>query len=251
MSDSSRDIFLRKINNVGQDKEAEKALSDKIESDPDLSHKLNDEMRKLDKKLTKSLDELKESNKKDVPFYVKLKAHDATFKEYNKLLDEILEKGEDYPVIFRLCADEFVEGGITLDYAKEVAKRLEDAGVDMLNVTGGNYDNLYYPIPTMYIEGEEKEAYYRFVKLASEIKKVVKIPVCSGGLILDPETAEKAIENDMVDMVFLGRQLIADPDWPRKVMSGKLDDVRPCIACNDGCLGEIFEPNFCIKIVSN
>ncbi|MCJ7664691.1 MAG: FAD-dependent oxidoreductase [Desulfobacterales bacterium] len=92
----------------------------------------------------------------------------------------------------------------------------------------------------MYIEGEEKEAYYRFVKLASEIKKAVNIPVCSGGLILDPDIAEKVIEKGMVDMVFLGRQLIADPDWPRKVMSGKLDDVRPCIACNDGCLGEIF-----------
>jgi len=148
--------------------------------------------------------------------------------------------GEDYPVIFRLCADEFMEGGITLDYAKEVAKRLEGAGVDMLNVTGGNYDTLYYCIPTMYIEGEEKEAYYRFVKLASEIKKAVNIPVCSGGLILDPDIAEEVIEKGMVDMVFLGRQLIADPDWPRKVMSGKLDDVRPCIACNDGCLGEIF-----------
>ncbi len=148
--------------------------------------------------------------------------------------------GEDYPVIFRLCADEFVEGGITLDYAKEVAKRLEDAGVDMLNVTGGNYDTLYYPVPSMYVEGEEEEAYYRFVKLASEVKKVVKIPVCSGGLIMDPETAEKAIEEGMVDMVFIGRQLIADPDWPRKVMDGKLDDIRPCIACNEGCLGEIF-----------
>jgi 2,4-dienoyl-CoA reductase-like NADH-dependent reductase (Old Yellow Enzyme family)/thioredoxin reductase len=148
--------------------------------------------------------------------------------------------GEDYPVIFRLCADEFVEGGITLNYAKEVAKRLEDAGVDMLNVTGGNYDTLYYPVPPMYVEGEEGEVYYRFIKLASEIKKVVNIPVCSGGLILDPKTAEKVLEENMVDMVFLGRQLIADPDWPIKVMNGKLDDIRPCIACNDGCLGEIF-----------
>jgi len=148
--------------------------------------------------------------------------------------------GEDYPVIFRLCADEFMDGGITLDSAKEVAKRLEDVGLDMLNVTGGNFDTIYYPAPTMYVEGEEGEAYYRFIRLASEIKKIVSIPVCSGGLILDPEIAEKAIEKGMVDMVFIGRQLIADPDWPRKVMSGKLDDIRPCIACNDGCVNEIF-----------
>jgi len=148
--------------------------------------------------------------------------------------------GEDYPVIFRFDADEFEEWGITLDYAKGVAQRLEAAGVDMLNVTGGRNDTLDYSVPSLYIEDEEEREYYRFITLASEIKKVVDIPVCSGGLISDPEIAEKVLEAGMVDMVFVGRQLIADPDWPRKVESGRIENIRPCCACNDGCLLRVF-----------
>lgn len=158
-----------------------------------------------------------------------------------EIIKRIKEKcGEDYPVIFRLIADELVEGGITLEYSKKVAKRLQDAGVDALNVTAGSYDCIDLVVPNMYLEDEEEEVYYRFIKLASEIKKVVNIPVCSGGLISDPEIAEKVLEEGMVDMVFIGRQLIADPDWPRKVMNGELKDIRPCLACMEGCIGRIF-----------
>ncbi len=157
---------------------------------------------------------------------------------------EIVERtkelcGKDFPVIFRLCADEFEDEGISLDYAKEVAKRLEDVGVDALNITGGNYDSLDLIVPNMYIEDEE-EGVYRFFKLAAEIKKVVNIPVISGGLISDPEIAEKVLEDGMVDMVFIGRQLIADPEWPRKVKEGRVEDIRPCLACNEGCIRRIF-----------
>ena len=83
--------------------------------------------------------------------------------------------------------------------------------------------------------------YYRFFDSAKEIKKYVSIPVVSGGLITDPNVAEKVLRDGMVDMVWLGRQLIADPYWPRKVKTGALDDIRPCIACNDGCIGRLFE----------
>jgi len=141
--------------------------------------------------------------------------------------------GKDYPVIFRLCADEFLNGGITISYAKQVAKRLVDAGVDAFDVTGGNYDTIDTIIPSYYCTDSEGW----FFKLAKEIKKEVDVPVISGGLISDPQVAEEAIKKEYVDAVFIGRQLIADPEWPKKVMEGRIEDIRPCLACNEGCIG--------------
>jgi 2,4-dienoyl-CoA reductase-like NADH-dependent reductase (Old Yellow Enzyme family)/thioredoxin reductase len=154
--------------------------------------------------------------------------------------------GGDFPVIFRLCADEFMPGGITVDYAQEVAKKLEASGVDLLNVTGANYDTIDYLLPSMYLAEEDGER-YRFLELAVKIKKVVGIPVASGGLLIDPFLAEKLLEEGALDMVFIGRQLMADPDWPNKVRSGRLEDIRPCVACNDGCVGRIIsnQPVWC------
>jgi 2,4-dienoyl-CoA reductase-like NADH-dependent reductase (Old Yellow Enzyme family)/thioredoxin reductase len=164
---------------------------------------------------------------------------------------EIVQKvkeqcGADFPVIFRLCADEFMPGGITIDYAKEIAKKLEASGVDLLNVTGANYDTIDYLLPSMYLAEEDGER-YRFLKLAAEIKKVVSIPVASGGLLIDPFLAERLLAEGALDMVFIGRQLMADPDWPNKVRNGRLEDIRPCVACNDGCVGRIIsnQPVWC------
>ena len=69
---------------------------------------------------------------------------------------------------------------------------------------------------------------------------MVNIPIVSGGLLTDPVIAERILEDELVDMVFVGKQLIADPDWPNKVKSGRLEDIRPCCACMDGCIGRIF-----------
>ena len=165
-----------------------------------------------------------------------------------EIVQKIKERcGADFPVIFRLNADEFNPQGITLAYAKEVAKKLESAGVDLLNVTGGNYDTFDYIIPNMYLEDEEETEYYRFMKLGSEIKKVVNIPVASGGLITDPAVAERLLEEGALDMVFVSRQLLADPDWTNKVKSGRLEDIRPCCACQDGCIGRAIleQPIWC------
>ena len=153
-----------------------------------------------------------------------------------KIVKGIKEKcGKDFPVIFRLNANEFLEGGITLDYARDIAKRLELAGVDAFDVTGGNYDTADHIIPPIYYE---KQGY--FLELAAEIKRVVSVPVISGGLVMDPEIADKAIEEGKVDAVFIGRQLLADPYWPTKVKRANLEEIRPCIACNEGCIQRIF-----------
>ena len=152
-----------------------------------------------------------------------------------KIVERIREKcGKGYPIIFRLSATEFMEGGITVDFAKHAAKKLEEAGVNAIGVTGGNYDTAEHIIQPIYIG---KQGY--FFDYASQIKKNVNIPVISGGCIFDPNIAEKAIKDGIVDMIFLGRQLLADPAWPKKVREGRIKEIRPCILCNE-CINSLF-----------
>ncbi|MGP3667772.1 MAG: oxidoreductase [Candidatus Bathyarchaeota archaeon] len=150
------------------------------------------------------------------------------------IVKRIREKcGKGYPIIFRLSATEFVEGGITVEFAKNVAKKLEEAGVDAIGVTGGNYDTAEHIIQPIYIG---KQGY--FFDYASQIKENVTVPIISGGCIFDPDIAEKAVKDGVVDMVFLGRQLLADPSWPKKVRENRVKEIRPCILCNE-CINRI------------
>ncbi len=141
--------------------------------------------------------------------------------------------GADYPVIFRLCADEslgdkLVQGGINIEDAKETARRLEKAGVDAFEVTGGTDDVIHLYVPSAYIV-ENIEGL--FLKYAEEIKNVVSVPVITGGGIETPDEAEAILASGKVDMLFIGRQLIADSDWIRKVETGKIESIRPCLKC--------------------
>lgn len=149
--------------------------------------------------------------------------------------------GADYPVIFRLSTNDFEEGGITLESARELAVKLEGLGVDAFNVTAATYDTADQIIPPAYYDNQGY-----FFDQAAEIKKAVNVPVISGGMIFEPEFANQAIEQGKIDGVFLGRQLIADPNWPNKVKEGKVDEIRPCIACEE-CIERIFfqEPVNC------
>ncbi|AEM78955.1 FAD-dependent oxidoreductase [Thermoanaerobacter wiegelii] len=139
--------------------------------------------------------------------------------------------GEDYPISFRFSADEFVEGGNTLEEGKQIAKMLEEAGVHVLHVSAGIYESM----PTL-LEPSRFEQGWR-VYLAEEIKKVVNIPVITVGVIREPEFAEKIIAEGRADFVAVGRGLIADPEWPKKAKEGRQNEIRKCISCNIGCIG--------------
>jgi 2,4-dienoyl-CoA reductase-like NADH-dependent reductase (Old Yellow Enzyme family)/thioredoxin reductase len=139
--------------------------------------------------------------------------------------------GEDYPILFRLSADEFVDGGITLEESKRIAVCLEEAGVDALHVSAGIYESLMTILePMSYDEGWR-------VYLAREIKKLVSTPVITVGNIRYPETVEGILSRGDADFVAMGRALIADPEWPLKVKEGRTKEIRYCISCNEGCLG--------------
>lgn len=157
--------------------------------------------------------------------------------------------GQDYPVSLRysvrsytkgfnrgaLPGEDFVEFGRDLEESRVVAKMLVDAGYDMLNCDNGTYDAWYWPHPPTYMP---KACNLEDVK---EIKKVVDVPVVCAGKFYDPDIAEEAIANGDIDIMGMGRPLLADPYIPKKIMEGRLDDIRPCIGCHQACLSRIFQ----------
>lgn len=160
--------------------------------------------------------------------------------------------GDDFPVSLRysvrsyvkdlnrgaLPGEEFEEYGRDLEESRKVAKMLADAGYNMLNCDNGTYDSWYWSHPPVYMP---KACNLTDV---AEIKKVVDIPVICAGKFDDPELAEKAIANGEIDMMGMGRPLLADPELPNKFMNGQEENIRPCIGCHMGCLSRIFQPPF-------
>lgn len=138
--------------------------------------------------------------------------------------------GETYPLIFRLCANEYIEGdeGITLDLAKKIAPRLVEAGVDILHITGGMYETRDHLVQPLYY----KQGYH--VYLAEGIKQVVDTtPVITAGSITDPHMADEIVEEGKADLIAVGRGLIADPTFLKKTKEGRFKEIRRCIRCNE------------------
>ncbi len=149
-----------------------------------------------------------------------------------RIIERTREKvGPRFPLSFRFSADEFVPGGLTLEDSRRIAQYLEKAGIDVLHVSAGIYESMQRILEPMRFE-EGWRSY-----LAAEIKKVVHIPVITVGQIRSPEVAEQILKDGKADFVSLGRTLIADPHWPRKVQQDRVSDIRKCISCNIGCIG--------------
>lgn len=153
------------------------------------------------------------------------------------------EAGSDFPVIYRyglkhyikgewsgaLPHEDYIEAGRDVQEGLEMAKLLEKAGFDGLHVDAGCYDSWYWPHPPNY------QAYGCMVDMAAEVKQCVRIPVIAVGRLDIPEVAEDVIKKGKADIVALGRALLADPLWPRKVHRGDVEEIRPCLACHE-CL---------------
>jgi 2-enoate reductase len=151
--------------------------------------------------------------------------------------------GEEYPVSVRysvaskmrgfnqgaLPSEAYVEFGRSMEESPAVARLLEAAGADMLNADNGSYDSWYWAHPPVYMPMACN------LPEVSYIKQFVDIPVVCAGKMNDPDIAARAVENGVVDGVGIARQLLADPEWCDKVRDGRLEDIRPCIACHNGC----------------
>ena len=144
--------------------------------------------------------------------------------------------GPDLVLGVKFTADQFIErvwwgkgSGYNLEEAKEIAKRLEATGkVDYFHpcAPGGppHIPPMYYPLGA-------------FVYLAAAIKEVVNIPVFCDGRVNDPVQAEKILADNQADMIGMYRALCADPEFVIKARDGRAEEIRKCIACNEGCLG--------------
>jgi 2,4-dienoyl-CoA reductase-like NADH-dependent reductase (Old Yellow Enzyme family)/thioredoxin reductase len=134
--------------------------------------------------------------------------------------------GEACPLVWRLNGEDAVAGGFALEEAVVVARWLEEAGVAAISVSGGTWHTLHVTLAPMSVPRGH------LVAAAAAVKAAVTIPVIAVGRLDDPELAARVVAEGAADLVLLGRSLIAEPDWPLKVLEGRDADIRPCIACN-------------------
>lgn len=164
-----------------------------------------------------------------------------------EIVDTIKENcGKDFPVTMRIALKSFMkdfdkasfdgkeEVGRTLEEAIQIARMLESYGYDGLSTDVGTLDAFYYAMPPAYVPVGSS------LGLAAEVRKHVSIPVLCGSRFADPDIAEAAIAEGKVDAAVIGRQAIADPDFAKKITSGRPECVRACIGCNQGCIWGYF-----------
>ena len=132
----------------------------------------------------------------------------------------------DIDIFFRIHGDEFIPNGYTFEDAPFIAKKLEEAGVSMINVTGGGHTTKVPQLPAIV-----PRAGFSF--LAANVKQSVKIPVSASNRINNPLDAELLLRKGWADLISLGRALLADPQWVVKTKDGDIDDINLCIACNE------------------
>ena len=150
--------------------------------------------------------------------------------------------GEDFPVSLRysvqskvkdFCVgavpgEEYTEVGRNMEESEKAAKYLQDAGYDMLNADNGTYDSWYWAHPPMYMPQNCN------LEDVAHIKKFVDIPVVCAGR-MEPDVGAKAVAEGRIDGVGVARQFLADPQWITKLLEERLEDIRPCICCHNGC----------------
>ena len=167
-----------------------------------------------------------------------------------EVVEEIKSRcGQDFPVVLRfslksmikdwregaLPGETFEEKGRDIEEGLETAKLLVQYGYDALDTDVGTYDAWWWNHPPMY---QKKGLFRPYCKM---VKEAVDVPVLCAGRMDNPEMASEAVEAGECDIVSLGRPLLADPDYVNKLRAGKWEQIRPCISCQEGCMGRVQE----------
>lgn len=120
------------------------------------------------------------------------------------------QTGPAYPLLYRFGANDFLEGGLDLEAASKIAPVLQDAGINILDISGG----LCGSRPRMFagVQGF-------FVPLAQAIKAVVAVPVIAVGGIREPAFANQVIRDGKADLVAVGREMLRNPNWAREALA--------------------------------
>jgi len=144
------------------------------------------------------------------------------------VLDKVRrEVGPDFPIEYRISGDERVEGGMGLEENVAFCRMIQEK-VDLIHVTAGIYHS--------HVETKAFSSMFDKhgcnVDLAAAIKAAVDVPVVSVGGFNDPALADKVLAEGLCDFVALGRQQLADPEWVNKAMTGRADEIAPCLRCS-------------------
>ena len=151
-----------------------------------------------------------------------------------EIVEEIRRRiGPEFPLSFKISAQEFVPDGLTVTESIEILKLLVKAGIDTVQVSAGNDITPEWICQPMFMEKA------CLAESAAQVKKALNIPVMAVGRINDPMVANEVLLKEQADLVCMGRGLLADPDMPNKAREGRLDEIRICIACNT-CMESIF-----------
>lgn len=160
----------------------------------------------------------------------------GNFENRLRFLEEIVTGirercGKDFPLVVRLSVDEFYEKiglpeeGLHLEDGVKIAKRMEELGVDAIDVSSGTYETMNTAWePTSFDQGWK-------INLPETVKKSVNIPVIGVGVIREPEYADRIIAEGKLDFVGSARQHFGDPEWSNKAKEGRADECRKCISC--------------------
>lgn len=152
-----------------------------------------------------------------------------------EIVREIRDRlGKEFPLSFKISAQEFVTNGLTIDQSIEILKFLLDTGVNAVQVSAGNDATPEWICQPIFMEKA------CLADAAQTIKNALNVPVMAVGRINDPLTAEEVIADGKADLVCIGRGLMADPQLPKKAQAGRFNDIRTCIACNT-CMESIFK----------
>jgi mycofactocin system FadH/OYE family oxidoreductase 2 len=144
------------------------------------------------------------------------------------------EVGRDFPLGIRLCGDELINGGLTFDDVREIARHLEATGqLDYVNTSIGEFHNLYMVEGSMHTP----PGYQLFV--SAGLREMLQLPVFCTGRIKDPVQAERILREGLADMVDVVRGQICDPAFTRKAREGRSESIRLCISCNQYCIGRM------------
>jgi 2,4-dienoyl-CoA reductase (NADPH2) len=141
--------------------------------------------------------------------------------------------GDGFPIMYRISLLDLVEGGQTWEEVVELAHRLTEAGVTVLNTGIGWHEARVPTIITQVPRGAWRSA-------TARLKAEVSVPVCASNRINTPELAEEILAAGEADLVSMARPLLADPAFVAKAAEGRADEINTCIACNQACLDHVF-----------
>jgi 2,4-dienoyl-CoA reductase (NADPH2) len=156
---------------------------------------------------------------------------ESRFRFLSEIILKIKQKlGDDFPLMCRISGEELMEGGLTIEDARQNSQRLEACGIHGVSVSvGGHPPRCYLGMPVAVSPMRSPRGV--LVHLAAAVKDVISIPVMTSNRIITPELAEQILEQDKADLIGIARGLIADPEWPKKAREGRQGEIRHCISC--------------------